>query len=124
MINLIRAGRYKLLETKHHTKILHLDRDVFAWLEPRNIGEILVTTHKAHRTDCVLSIGHYRLYDVKDKPDLVDLQHLELEVGKDAWQGYLLPTGLPDDIQKKRRIIPTEEIIAESKRLDAIYMHA
>jgi hypothetical protein len=116
MVTLHRSGLYKLIETKHHTKVLYLDNDVYAWVEPINIGEIVVTSHKVHKTDCVLSFGHYRLYDVDDEPNLSDQLHLELEIGKNKWQGYLLLTGLPDEYKKRGRIIQTYEIIAGNPR--------
>ena len=111
MITLRRTGLYKLIETKKHTKVLYLDNDIYAWVEPVHIGEILVVSNKVHVSDCVLSIGNFCLYDVIDEPNLSDQLHLELEVGKDTWQGYLLLTGLPDDHKKRGRIIPTHEII-------------
>lgn len=111
MIRRKSSGFYKLIETKSNTKILYMDNDVYAWLEPRHIGEILVTSHKLHHADCMLGIGRYHLYEVKDEPSISDNMHLELEVGRDIWQGYLLLTGLPDDSKKRARIIPTHEII-------------
>ena len=111
MIRIERNGEYRLIETKHNTKILYLDNEVFAWLEPAGIGEILVTSHVEHKADCVLSVGEYALYDVEDEPELSDQLHLELEAGEDVWQGYLLLTGLPDDEKKRSRIIPTREVI-------------
>lgn len=111
MITLIKTGEYKLIETKEDTKILYLDDQIFAWVHPRSIGEILVVSHRQHRLDCVLSIGRYDIYGVKDEPSLTDLQHLELEVGRYSWQGYLLPTGLPNDRKKRARIIPTPQLI-------------
>lgn len=111
MINLLQNGMYRLIETKHNTKILYLDSVVYAWLEPTGIGEILVTSYDKHKADCVLSVGQYTLYDVVDEPELSDQLHLELEVGEQTWQGYLLPTGLPDHDKKRRRIIPTHETI-------------
>lgn len=111
MITLQQSGQYRLVETRQHTKILYLGDDAYAWVEPRNIGEILVVSHHEHPSDWTLSIGHYRIYDVLDEPNLSDLLHLELEVGNDIWQGYLLLTGLPDDTHKRKRIIPTHELI-------------
>jgi hypothetical protein len=111
MITRHRTGHYKLIETKHHSKVLYLDNDVYAWIEPVNIGEILVYSHKVHKTDCILSMGVYHLYTVDDEPKLSDQTHLELEVGEDRWQGYLLLSGLPDDHHKRGRIIPTTETI-------------
>ena len=111
MIRLKKMGQYRLLETKHNTKVLSLDDAIFAWVEPAGIGEILVTTHSSHTKDCVLSVGHYRLYEVEGEPELSDQPHLELETGRNLWQGYLLPTGLPDDEKIRSRIIPTSELV-------------
>lgn len=116
MITLQQSGLYKLIETKHHTKVLYLDGEVYGWVEPAKIGEILVTSHNVHKTDCVLSLGAYRIYDVVDEPELSDQLHLELDVGQKTWQGYLLPTGLPDHRKTRSRIIPTHEIIASNPR--------
>lgn len=115
MIKLLQGGKYKLLETKKQTKILTLDeKQTFAWINALDIGEILVASHTAHKVDCILSVGAYRLYEVKDEPKFVDLMHLELSVGDGIWQGYLLPTGLPSDVKKRNRIIPTNETITIS----------
>jgi hypothetical protein len=114
MIKMVREGRYTLIETKAHTKILTLDdRGTFAWINAADIGEILVTTHKQHKADHILAKSRYRIYKVKEEPDLTDLLHLELHVGESLWQGYLLPTGLPNDIKKRNRIIPTKELITK-----------
>ena len=111
MIKLLKSGNHKLIETKHNTKVLYLDDDVYAWVEPPSIGEILVSSHETHRADCVLSVGAYHIFSVKNEPHLSDNMHLELEVGRNVWQGYLLLTGLPDENKKRARIIPTMEII-------------
>lgn len=116
MITLLQNGLYKLIETKHQNKVLYLDDDVYAWVEPKDIGEILITSRKVHKTDCVLAVGEYRLYGVEDEPALSDLTHLELEVGKGAWQGYLLLTGLPNELKARARIIPTREVITKNPR--------
>lgn len=115
MIKLITQGTYHLIETKGHTKILTLDRkQTFAWVNAEEIGEILVTTHKTHTVDHLLAAGKYRMYEVKDEPNITDLLHLELLAGEGMWQGYLLPTGLPDDEKKRNRIIPTKELITKT----------
>ncbi len=116
MVDLLSSGKYRLLETKADTKILILSPEkgetlTFAWIIAEDIGEILVTSRKDHEVQCVLSMGEYRLYDVEDDPDLVDLNHLELYVGNDVWQGYLLTTGLPTETDTRNRIIPTDEVI-------------
>lgn len=116
MIRILEQGRYKLLETKAQTKLLFLDGRVYAWINARGIGEILVTSHNPHETDTILALGRYRLYDVADEPKLSDQQHLELAVGESAWQGYLLPTGLPDGAKKRSRVIPTKEVITKALR--------
>lgn len=116
MIKVLKTGEYKLIETKDQTKILILDnKDTFAWINAQNIGEILVTSHKVHKADTILAIGNYRLYDVDDEPKISDQKHLELAVGRGNWQGYLLPAGLPTDVKKRNRVIPTNEVITKSK---------
>lgn len=119
MISILKSGIYKLIETRRHIKILHLDGSTYAWIEPKNIGEILVTTHLPHKTDCVLAVGRYVLYRVRDVPKLADTTHLELEIGRHQWQGYLLLTGLPDDHKKRSRIIPTHEVITGNRHFAA-----
>lgn len=112
MIRVEQRGLYLLIETKNQTKILILDSgETFAWINAGKIGEILVASHKKHKADCVLSTGNYRLYTVEDEPHLSDQLHLELSVGRGVWQGYLLPTGLPTQEDKRNRIIPTGELI-------------
>lgn len=115
MIKVFKEGLYQLIETKGQTKILILDKaETFAWVNAAEIGEILVTSHKKHQTDCILANGRYRIIEVKDEPDLTDLIHLELFVGDGFWQGYLLPTGLPSEQDKRKRIIPTNEVITKT----------
>ncbi len=115
MIKIVAQGTYHLIETKGHTKILTLDRKkTYAWVNAEDIGEILVTTHKSHEVDHLLSAGNYRIYDVKDEDNIADLLHLELFVGEGLWQGYVLPTGLPNDEKKRNRIIPTKELITKT----------
>ena len=116
MITSKRTGFYKLIETKRHTKVIYLDNDIYAWIEPPTIGELLVVSHTIHKSDCVLSLGHYHLYEVDDELHLSDQQHLELEVGLNHWQGYLLLSGLPDDHKIRGRIIPTTEVITGNPR--------
>ncbi len=115
MISIVRRGIYSLIETKRQTKILILDnKNIYAWINAINIGEILVASHKMHRTDCILATGSYRIYKVKDEPKLSDQLHLELYIGLNNWQGYLLPNGLPTNKNTKHRIIPTTEIITKA----------
>ncbi len=115
MIKLIHKGEYILIETKNLTKILTLfTKGTFAWVNASGIGEILVSSHKKHPADYILSVGKYRIYEVKDEPNLTDLLHLELLVGEGIWQGYLFPKGLPTSTEKRKRIIPTKEIITKT----------
>lgn len=115
MIKLLKEGDYQLIETKGQTKILILDgQNTYAWVNVLEIGEILVSSHRSHKTDNFLAIGRYRLYEVKDEPKLTDLEHLELFVGNGIWQGYLLTTGMPTIKDTKKRIIPTDEVITKS----------
>ena len=118
MIKLLKRGKYTLVETRDDVKILRLDKKTFVWIFTKSIGEILVATHRGHKTDQKLSKGEYRIYDVKNEAKLVDQLHLELAVGDDDWQGYLLPTSFPKNSplgeagkKTRSRIIPTVELI-------------
>lgn len=111
MIRILDEGEYALIETRRHTRILRLGSLVFAWITSTRVGEILVSSHRAHKTDHILALGKYRIYDVTDENFFTDLLHLELSVGNGKWQGYLLPTGLPTNKHTKSRIIPTTELI-------------
>jgi hypothetical protein len=119
MISIIQHGVYKLIETKGQTKILYLDDETYAWVEPANIGEILVHSHNTHRTDCILSIGSYYIYNIADESELSGQQHIELETGNKSWQGYLLLTGLPTDKKIRGRIIPTTEVITGNFKISS-----
>jgi len=114
MIGVIDSGRYRIVETKRSTKILYLGDVPYVWIRPATIGEILVSSHRKSETDTNVSTGKYMLYDVEDEDFLTDLEHLELEYGNDAWQGYLLPTGLPTDKKIRARIIPTDQLITNT----------
>ncbi len=115
MIRTVRQGLYRLQESKGGNKILTLDdTETFAWVDTNGIGDILITSHKSFPKDQLLAKGNFRIYEVKDEPDLTDLLHLELHVGNGTWQGYLLPLGLPDEINKRHRIIATEETITRT----------
>jgi hypothetical protein len=113
MIKLIKKGKYTLIETRNDVKILKLDGITFVWVFTKSIGEMLVATHRGHKTDQKLAKGEYRIYDVDNEPNLVDQLHLELAIGDGDWQGYLLPTGFPKNKKTRSRIIPTSELITK-----------
>lgn len=117
MITLLNDGFYKLIETVKGTKVLSLDGKTYVWVKAKGVGDILaMSSYAPHSNDHSLSMGHFSLYSVEDEPYLTDLLHLELEFGKNAWQGYLLLTNLPDVKKRRARIIPTSQIITGNPR--------
>lgn len=115
MIRRVAEGAYTLFETRAGHKILQLnEKQRFAWIHTPGGYEILVATGMTDGNDHTLATGRYRLYDVKEEPDLSDQEHLELLAGERTWQGYLLPTGLPTAKKKRSSIIPTNERITKS----------
>lgn len=112
MIKLTAQGNYSLIGTMDKQKLLILGDDRYLWSYAKGIGELLSFSKHFHKMQYLLAEGIYKLYQVKDEPDLVDLRHLELSVGKNKWQGYLLLTGLPTKDKIRRRIVPTDEIIS------------
>src|SRR3989344_5030033 len=118
MIKLVKQGNYKILETWGETRILNLDdKNNYAWVLAKNIGEILVATKKTFNSLYTLSRGKYRLYQVTEEKNLIAGAHLELYVGEGEWQGYLLPTGLPKGKDIRNKIIPTFQIITLASNL-------
>jgi hypothetical protein len=122
MKKLIKEGNYILIETKMNTKVLILQHTgIFAWVNAFGIGELLVKTERKFSLQNILATGSFKLYDIIDEPNLTDLQHLELEVGKDKWQGYLLTRGLPNARERKHRIIPTYELVPTRNGRNRVY---
>lgn len=113
MIKLIQQGRYKLVATKDRKYMLFLGRQGYHWAYAPAIGQLLTFSKHQHEQSYFICDGKYKLYDVENEPKLIDLQHLELETGKNRWQGYLLLTGLPTGRKIRSRIEPTEEVISK-----------
>ncbi len=112
MIKLTQQGNYVLVSTKDHKTLLSLDGTHYLWSYAPKIGDLLTFSKHEHASDYVMARGNYRLYTVKNEATLVDLEHLELAVGRGKWQGYLLLTGLPTASKLRSRIVATEEIIS------------
>jgi hypothetical protein len=114
MITRIEQGAYRLVETRHGTKILLLGHKKFAWIMAHQIGSLLIWSNMFHRVRDTLASGMYYLYDVRGEPRVSDQPHLELQIGSDEWQGYLLPTGLPTTNDTRKLFIPTPEVITHN----------
>jgi hypothetical protein len=119
MIKLITQGNYRLVGTRDKQKMLYLGNQGYLWAYAKGIGELLTFSKHSHKPQYLLAENTYKLYQVKDEPKLVDLKHLELSVGKNKWQGYLLLTGLPTQKKIRSRIIPTEEVISQNKKRES-----
>lgn len=92
--------------------MLRLDEKEYLWEYAKGIGDLLLFAKQEHPPLSILSKGTYKIYDVKNEPEYVDLQHLELSVGNNTWQGYLLLTGLPNARKIRSKFVPTNEIIS------------
>jgi hypothetical protein len=95
--------------------VLAVDDGVYSWVTGERMGVVLVTSHHDYTDYHILATGYYRLYDVKSEPGLSPQQHLELNVGYNLWQGYLLPSGLPNKTRKLVKIMPTKEVVSVKK---------
>lgn len=115
MIKIIEQGQYSIVRTKDHKTLLYLGEKGYVRSYAPKIGELLTFSKRERKTDYVIARGNYRIYSVKDDPNLVDLEHLELSLGRGRWQGYLLLTGLPTSRKLRRRIVPTDEVITGCK---------
>ncbi|MBN1369509.1 MAG: hypothetical protein JW954_04660 [Dehalococcoidaceae bacterium] len=116
MIQLIEKGVYHLKEMGDASKLLTLDiyngKSDYVWERDKDI-RIRSAGQHGGRVFCTLAAGKYRLYQVKDEPGLASQLHLELLVGEGIWQGFLLPEGLPGDLEAKP-MIPVEETITRN----------
>jgi hypothetical protein len=113
MIKLIAQGKYELMGVKDRKIILYLGKQGYHWGFAPRIGHLLTFSKHPHQQSYILARGKYKIYDVENEPDLIDLQHLELSLGNRKWQGYLLLTGLPKASKIRSRIEPTTEIISK-----------
>lgn len=117
MLKVIGSGTYKLTETKDNTKVLFIDDNyACSWKNEKCNGDLVYLKPDTDKICCFLSVGNWRLYEIKDEPGLTIGNHFELNVGKGKWQGYLLPKGFPTQINKKKPISQTDEIITKVKR--------
>jgi len=113
MIKIVKRGDYQLMDILGGTKVFVLDSaKAFIW-EDTSV-EFFEYNPKNQTEKITLSKGKYFLYDVHDERKFTDSQHLELFLGKHTWQGYLLPEGIPTRKQKRKQIIPVEEIITKT----------
>jgi hypothetical protein len=90
MIKLIKQGGYKLVMQSDNDKTLVLGKQGYHWTLAKGIGEILTFCKSIHKESYTITTGKFKLYQVKNEEKLVDLQHLELSIGDEKWQGYLL----------------------------------
>ena len=117
MIKLVESNTYKLVGTKDNLKALILDdKDVFLWKSDGRNCSLEYIKFNLGQTCCLLSINNYRLYDVKDEPDLTTCLHLELYIGKRRWESYLLKEGLPTVRNKKKPMSSTRETITKIRK--------
>jgi hypothetical protein len=115
MITLAQHGIYTIVGTADHKTMLTLDGVRYLQSYAPKIGNLLTYAKREHTTDYLIARGNYRIYKVKDELHLVDLEHLELSIGRGVWQGYLLLTGLPTARKIRSRIIATDEVITGKK---------
>lgn len=118
MIKLLESSTYKLVETKNNLKALMLDdRDFFLWKNYGCSGKLEYIRFDPGQVCCLLNINNYRLYEVKDEPNLTAGMHLELHVGKRKWQSYLIEKGLPTIKNKKKPVASTNETITKARKI-------
>ena len=117
MLQVIGSGTYKLTETKDNTKVLFIDDEkAFGWKNGKCDGDLFLLAPDTENICCFLSVGKWRLYEIKDEPGLTDGNHFELHVGRGRWQGYLLPEGFPTAVNKQRPISQTGQTITKVRR--------
>lgn len=112
MIKVVLCGKYRLVETVEHLKVLYLDDAVYLWQYEPGTGDVLVLIGYQYPAGYTLACGNYRVYEVTDEPRFSGHIHLELYLGDQHWQGYVLEAGLPPK-HSQSFIAPTAEVITK-----------
>jgi len=109
------TGQYELCETTNGNRILVLNDELwFAWVEGQQ-GEILVHTDSDHEKDHTIQEGQFYLADFEDDPKYQDNPHLFLQK-EDRFEEAILPNGLPTEQDKQKKIVATDETVAQDER--------
>jgi hypothetical protein len=112
-----RKGHFKLLETNHDHTILDLQgKAYFAWIEGQK-SPLLVRTDEDHEFVRTVREGDFRYVEFEDDPEYKDVPYLFLETGDD-YEEIVLPNGLPDEHDPRKRLVPTDNRIPK-RELDA-----
>lgn len=112
MIKVRRKGFYHIVAEGGGDKYLVLDKKLsFRWMCQDRVEKLEFVNKAIDDKKAIITSGRYRLYDVRDESHLTNLHHFEMLTGKNMWQGYLLPEGLPEKNMKKKLIFPTKELI-------------
>ena len=103
-------GQYELFETTRGHRILVLNgEEWFAWVEGQR-GEILVRSNPDHEKNHTIQEGEFYFVNFEDDPKFQDNPHLFLQ-DSDRFEEAVLPNGLPDDQDKQKRIVATDETV-------------
>ena len=117
MIIVLQLGKYTLEETGNDQKVLTLDnKNAFLWTNTKQGVNLEFIKLKSIDTCCLHAFGTYRLYSVKDEPDLTSGLHISFHAGRGIWRGFLLPKGFPNKNDKKKKIQITNETITVTKK--------
>jgi hypothetical protein len=109
-----KKGNYEIFKTTGDNEILRLGEDeVFAIVEI-NRGHILVKTDEDHEKQETIEKGQFYLMSLEEDPAFQDMPHLFIEKGA-KYQELVLPSGLPDHNQDRKKIIFTREKVDEEK---------
>jgi hypothetical protein len=113
MITVIKRGKYQLCEIGNKKTLLCLG-SVKRFLWETSFLKFFDSSNSTIENKKVKSQGKFFLYDVQNEPKFTSSQHLEMLVEKNAWQGYLLPQGLPNKNTISKNIFPVQELITTS----------
>lgn len=109
-----KKGTYEIFKTTGDNEILRLGKDEVYAIVETNRGHILIKTDEDHEKQETLQKRHFYLIDFKEDPSFQDMPHLF--IGKDeAYQELILPSGLPDNDQDRKKIIFTRQKVDEEK---------
>ena len=117
--NLNKEGDYELFETTEGHQILHLNKKDWYALVNGQQGKIIVKSDSDHEKDHTIQKGQFYLADFEDDPKFKDMPHLFLKKGE-KFTEYILPNGLPTEKDNQKKLIETDEKLAEDKVMDHV----
>lgn len=112
-----REGNFELLQTTEGHEILKLEGDTTHWsaLVEGDRGELLVKTDHDHEWDQTKRQGQFFYVSFDGDEDFQDTPHLFVANTHGSYDEWILPNGLPDGQDERKKIVRTDHTVRRQK---------